>query len=152
MIVILAVRLAWIAWHTETGWETVADDCHAAAVGQFFGYRLPLPVRGLTEQSDYWVREINRVLAEQPHSPELLVGALLVVNSPCWNYGALGAPKYLGMPGADVSHMIQPGNGPEMPESAERKHSSESSSRKRRLPSRSRRMFGERLPHCRESC
>jgi hypothetical protein len=126
VIVILAVRLAWIAWHTETGWETIADDCHAAAVGQFFGYRLPLPVRGLSEQSDYWVREINRVLAEQPHSPELLEGALLVLNSPCWNYGGLGAPKYFGMPGADLSHMSQWGGlggglGDEMPDSAERR-------------------------------
>jgi hypothetical protein len=121
VIVILAARLTWIAWHTETGWETIADDCHAAVIGQFFGYRLPLPVGGLSEQSDFWVREVNRVLAEEPHSPDLLVGALLVLNSPCWNYGALGAPKYFGMPGADLSRVIQPGSGEEMPNSPERR-------------------------------
>jgi hypothetical protein len=119
-IVILAMRLAWTAWHTATGWETIADDCHAAVIGQFFGYRLPLPVRGVTEQSDFWVYEINRVLAEEPHSPELLVGALSVLNSPCWNYGALGAPKYFGMPGADLSRAASGRLGDEMPDSAER--------------------------------
>src|SRR5436853_7729354 len=90
LIAVLAARLAWIAGHTETGWETIADDCHAAVVGQFFGYRLPLPLRGLEEQSDFWVTEVERILKQEPHTSELLEGALLVLNSPCWDYGGLG--------------------------------------------------------------
>jgi hypothetical protein len=121
LIAVLTARLAWIAGHAQIGWQIIADDCHAAVIGQFFGYRLPLPVRGLSEQSDYWVREINRVLTRKPHSPELLEGALLVLNSPCWDYSGLGGPKYFGMPGADLSRAIQWNGGPEMPDSTERR-------------------------------
>ena len=77
----LAARLAWVASHTETGWETIAADWHAATIGQFVGHRLPVVQRDLTEQTEFWLAEIDRVLVREPHTPELLLGAVRMLGT-----------------------------------------------------------------------
>jgi hypothetical protein len=77
----LAARLAWIAAHTETGWETIASDWREATIGQFIGHRLPVAQRYSTEQTDFWLAEIDRLLAREPHTPELLVGAVRMLGT-----------------------------------------------------------------------
>jgi hypothetical protein len=114
LIAILSARLAWIAGNAETGWETIADDCHAAVIGQFFGYRLPLHLRTLTEQTQYWNGEVDRVLAQQPIDPKLIEGALWILNTPFYDYRQIPSPAFAAIPEIDVA--TQRGIGVPWPE------------------------------------
>jgi len=84
-IAILAARLFWIASHTQTGWQVVAEDTRAAAFGQFFGYRIPFKYRGQKAQQQVLVEEAKRILAHQPHSAELLAGAQSLLR---WDFAS----------------------------------------------------------------
>ena len=81
VLVGLAGRLVWIASRTETGWETIAADWHAATIGRFVGHRLPVAQRDQTAQTEFWLAEIDRVLAREPHTPELLLGAVRMLGT-----------------------------------------------------------------------
>ena len=76
----LAARVAWIASHTETGWETIASDWREATLGQFVGHRLSVAQRDLAAQTEFWLAEIDRILATEPHTPELLLGAVRMLG------------------------------------------------------------------------
>jgi hypothetical protein len=77
----LAARLAWIASHTETGWETVTGDWRAALVDQFLGYHLPKAQGDSVDQDQFWLPEIERVLAREPRTPELMLGAIAILGT-----------------------------------------------------------------------
>jgi hypothetical protein len=101
VLVGLAARLAWVASHTETGWETIAADWHAAAIGQFFGYRLPVAQRGQKGQNDFWLPEVDRVLSREPRTPELIVGAIQFLDVYNGDYQQILASELMSIPYLD---------------------------------------------------
>ena len=98
----LAARLAWVASHTETGWETIAADWHAATIGQFVGHRLPVAQRDQTAQTEFWLAEIDRILAREPHTPELLQGAVRMLGAYNGDYNLPLAADLVAVPDLDV--------------------------------------------------
>jgi hypothetical protein len=82
LVCIFAARLAFVASRVETGWETVVASWHAAILEplglkyETIGQREPI------EQSEYWLREVDAVLASRPESAELFLGAAWVLDSP----------------------------------------------------------------------
>ena len=41
LLIGMATRVAWIASHTDTGWQTIASDWREATEGQFVGLIFP---------------------------------------------------------------------------------------------------------------
>ena len=98
----LAARLAWVASHTETGWETIAADWHAATIGRIVGYRLPVAQRHAMEQDSFWLSEIDRVLARERKTPELFQGAIRILDTYNGDYQQIPSPEFVSVPEIDV--------------------------------------------------
>ena len=86
LLLIPFVRLAWIASHTETGWETISQQWRDAAVGLVAGEHRPISNREPVEQAAFWLAETDRIIAEDPRNPELAMGAALLLSSPGMGY------------------------------------------------------------------
>ena len=98
----LAARVAWIASHTETGWETIAGDWREATIGQFVGHRLPVAQRDFPAQTEFWLAEIDRVLAREPHTPELLLGAARILGAYSGDYHLPLSADLVQVPDLDI--------------------------------------------------
>jgi hypothetical protein len=103
-LAVLAARVAWIASHTATGWETIASDWREATVGQFAGHRLPVSQRDMAAQTEFWLAEIDRVLGREPHTPELLLGAVRMLGSFSCDYHLPPSAELLEVPDLDHYH------------------------------------------------
>ncbi len=82
----LAIRLAWVASRTETGWETIAQQWRDATVGLVLGDHVPVGSLEPIDQADFWLRETDGILAADPDNAELAMGAALVLDSPGWGF------------------------------------------------------------------
>ena len=82
----LAVRLAWVASRTETGWETITQQWRDATVGLVLGDHVPVGSLEPIDQAEFWLRETDRILAADPDNAELAMGAALVLDSPAWGF------------------------------------------------------------------
>jgi hypothetical protein len=83
---VLAVRLAWVASRTETGWETISQQWRDATVGLVLGDHVPVGSLEPIDQAEFWLRETDRILAADPDNAELAMGAALVLDSPGWGF------------------------------------------------------------------
>jgi hypothetical protein len=81
LLIGLAIRLTWTASLTQTGWETLAGHARDATLGWCLEQRT-LGELTPAEQAEFWLAEVDRVLAENPASPDLLIGAALVLHEP----------------------------------------------------------------------
>jgi hypothetical protein len=99
----LAARVAWIASHTESGWETIASDWRGAAIGQFVGRRLPVAQRDSAAQTDFWLLEIDRILQQDHKSPDLMLGAARMLGSYMGDYHTPISADLAEVPDLDVS-------------------------------------------------
>lgn len=77
-----AVRLAWLASQTESGWETIGGAWHSATLGWFSVSRTLVNDKDPTEQADYWLHEVDRIAAAHPDSASIHMGAAWVLDSP----------------------------------------------------------------------
>ncbi len=80
------VRFWYVASTRETGRETLERQWHAATLGW-----LGLKYRALDElrpdeQADYWLRQLPRVVARNPNSAQVHMGAALILNQPAHNH------------------------------------------------------------------
>ena len=82
VLLVPAVRLAWVASHTETGWETIRLGWHAAALGLLGMQRVPVGNLEPTDQADFWLAETERILAADPENAEIAMGAAWVLDLP----------------------------------------------------------------------
>ncbi|NQT35926.1 MAG: hypothetical protein HQ581_00465, partial [Planctomycetes bacterium] len=78
----LGARLAWVASQLETGAETLALSWRGATLGQVGWPRVPLCDRPAADQADFWLAEVDRILAEREPSAELLMGAAWLLDWP----------------------------------------------------------------------
>ena len=76
------MRLAWITSHTEIGWETISQQWRDATVGLVVGEYQYLTYHEPVEQAAFWLAETDRIVAEDPKNPELLMGAALLLAEP----------------------------------------------------------------------
>ena len=81
-LVIAAFRLALIAQPMETGWETIATTSRDAAFGWTGWKHTPISNREPSEQAEFWLREVDRILSSHPESAELCMGAAWVLDTP----------------------------------------------------------------------
>ena len=79
-------RLAWVASRAEVGWDVVAVQWRDATLGWFVGEHRPVPSRSPAEQADFWLAEVERVLAQEPESAELAMGAAWVLEQEALSY------------------------------------------------------------------
>lgn len=85
ILVGFCLRLGWTVWRTETGGESVWNQWRAATVGWFVEAN-PLHERLPVDQAKFWLKEVERIVAEHPSDPEILMGAALVLDSPCSDF------------------------------------------------------------------
>lgn len=78
----LAVRAAWVASRTETGWDVLRMQWYNATLGWLLGDYEPIGQREPTDQADYWLAETDRILAAHPDDAELAMGAAWVLDAP----------------------------------------------------------------------
>ena len=103
----LAARLAWIASHTATGWETTADDWREATIGQFTWHRLPVAQALYRRQTEFWMPEIDRILACAHKTPELLQGAIWMLGNYNGDYHLPLSANLVAVPDLDFSDEIR---------------------------------------------
>ena len=96
----LAARVAWIASHTATGWETIASDWREATIGQCVGHRLPFTQSGQTE---FWLAEIDRILSQEQKNPDLMLGAARMLSIYIGDYHSPLSADLAEVPDLDVS-------------------------------------------------
>ena len=96
----LAARVAWIASHTETGWETIASDWREATVGQFVGHRLPFAE---SAQAGFWLAEVDRILSQEQKTPDLMLGAVRMLGIYIGDYHMSLSADLAEVPDLDVS-------------------------------------------------
>lgn len=85
ILIVLCIRLGVTVWRTETGGESVWNQWRAATVG-WLVEEDPLHERLPVDQAKYWLKEVERVVADHPSDPEVLMGAALVLDSPCSDF------------------------------------------------------------------
>ena len=87
----LAASLVWVtavarfvvvATRAETGWDTVAESWRSAITGPLGWNNESISHREPAEQAEYWLHEVDAVLARQPESADLCLGAACVLDSP----------------------------------------------------------------------
>lgn len=81
-VAVLGSRFLWGASNAEVGWETVAGHWHDWTLGQLGWERTPITEREPTEQAEFWLDEVDRVLGSQQQGAELAMGAAWVLDSP----------------------------------------------------------------------
>lgn len=81
-LAVAAVRLAIVAAPMETGWEVIASTFRSAAFGWTGRSQTPVSNQEPPEQAEYWLREVDRILARNPESAELCMGAAWLLDSP----------------------------------------------------------------------
>ncbi len=82
VILVLTVRLLWVAAGLETGVETVTAMIRQSALGWLGDEDRSLGSREPTDQADFWLAEVGRILREQPTNAERLLGAAWMLDSP----------------------------------------------------------------------
>ena len=96
----LAARVAWIASHTETGWQTIASDWHEATVGQFVGHRFPFAE---SAQAGFWLAEVDRILSQEQKTPDLMLGAVRMLGIYIGDFHMPLSADLADVPDLDVS-------------------------------------------------
>jgi len=81
-ILVLAARAAWVASDLETGWTSLRVQWRDATLGWFLGEYELVSEREPTDQADFWLRETDRIVAANPQSAEIAMGAALVLDTP----------------------------------------------------------------------
>ncbi len=83
----LSCHVAWLVWRTETGGDTLRLHWRDATVGWFKGEYVPISARHPVEQAEYWLHEVDRVLATHPENGAQAAGAALVLDEPGFSNG-----------------------------------------------------------------
>lgn len=78
----LGARLLWLASRMETGPLTLEEQWWEATLGSFLPEELPITSQDPPDQAEFWLREVDRVLAAHPDDAGLCLGAALVLNNP----------------------------------------------------------------------
>ncbi|MEX2316801.1 MAG: hypothetical protein WD669_06595 [Pirellulales bacterium] len=71
-----------MASRAETGWATVVATWRSAVLDSLGWNYETIVQREPIEQAEYWLREVDAVLASRPESAELCIGAAWVLDSP----------------------------------------------------------------------
>ena len=97
LLLILGGRLLWVASETETGWSLLRSQWWDATVGLLAGRNVSISQQEPSVQAAFWLRETQRITAEEPQSAERAMGAALVLDSPAigFMYRYLTMPEFL---------------------------------------------------------
>lgn len=81
-LTVAGMRLAVIASPMETGWELVLSEWCNMALGWIGCEPTPISQQDPPQQADFWLREVDYVLARNPETAELCMGAAWVLDAP----------------------------------------------------------------------
>ena len=93
VLLIAGVRLAVIASPMETGWEVLLSEWRNMALTWIDCEPMSISQQDPPQQADFWLREVDDVLARNPETAELCMGAAWVLDAPGNGY----RHKYLTM-------------------------------------------------------
>lgn len=77
-----AIRLAFVAAHTEVGWESVYIAWQDATLGWLGLGHKPVDATRPEEQAQFWLAEVDRIVTERGESAGLCMGAAWALDSP----------------------------------------------------------------------
>ena len=94
LFLIPLVRFLWITSHTVTGWEIISRQWHEVTVRQCVEEQRPV-YSGLNsaDRVAFWLRETQRIVAEEPDSAELAMGAAILLDSPGLDFVECHGPR-----------------------------------------------------------
>lgn len=112
-LLLLGIRVAWIASGTETGWGVLIAQWRDATIGWFANDDTPVQNRIPSEQAQFWLAETERILDENPPSAELAMGAAWILDSPGMGFlhEHLRSPEPVGAPPSlreTIAQFLQP--------------------------------------------
>lgn len=82
VLVCLCTAVAWVASTTETGWTVLALQWRAATLGWFVADPLSIATAEPTDQADFWLHEVDRILDAEPPSAAATMAAAWVLDTP----------------------------------------------------------------------
>jgi hypothetical protein len=82
----LSARLLWLASQTETGLTILRLQWRDATIGWILGNHQPITSREPSEQAEFWLPEVDRILKAHPNDARMTMGAALVLDSPANGY------------------------------------------------------------------
>ncbi len=82
VVVVLGIRLGVIVQRTEIGWECMVLQWQDSTMGWLGLKHRPIDTRDPSEQADFWLREVERVQADDPESAEVAMGSAWVLDTP----------------------------------------------------------------------
>ncbi|MEZ6118862.1 MAG: hypothetical protein R3C28_20155 [Pirellulaceae bacterium] len=82
---VLLIRMIWRITLGH-GLGPVRIQCYATVAGVVGQSYIPIGHREPDEQADYWLLEVDRVVAKNPHDALVHLGAALVLDSPSSGY------------------------------------------------------------------
>ena len=85
-LLVLVGRLAWVLCRSETGWGTVVRPWRDAALAPVVGEYLPLASREPDEQAEFWLAEVDRLVAADPENAEVALAAAWFLDMPAGDY------------------------------------------------------------------
>ena len=86
LLLILSLRLIWVASHTETGWLLLKRQWQDATVGMVKGEQIPIFRQEPIDQADFWLKEVKRITDADPENAELAMGAAILLDSPGYGF------------------------------------------------------------------
>lgn len=86
LVIALAGRLCWVAWRAEIGGETIAATWMEALLAWFGKEPNTVVDQWPAEQADFWVAEVDRVLAAHPADAELTMAAAWLLDVPSMRF------------------------------------------------------------------
>lgn len=85
-LLIAGVRFVWVASKCETGWGFVVTQWQDATLGVVGLEHAPIADREPSQQAEFWLAEVDRVVREHPESPSIRMGAAWVLDSPSMEF------------------------------------------------------------------
>lgn len=81
LLAFLIGRLVWTSWGTVTGWGHVKNSLTQATYGWMTPETSAIRSADPDAQADFWLKEIDRVIKENPDSAEIAMGCALILDS-----------------------------------------------------------------------
>lgn len=92
-------RALWLVSQTETGLQTLQQHWIDATLGSVFREQTPIYAREPIDQAEFWLGEVERVRAANPHNAAYAIGAALVLDCPAPGFVGKYIKGYRTFPG-----------------------------------------------------
>jgi len=99
LLLVMGVRLLWVASRTETGLQTLGQQWRDGPLGWVLGSYEPIHKREPLQQAEFWLPEVDRVLRAHPDDSRLVMGAALTLDNASTGFLSKYLKKIETLPG-----------------------------------------------------